>query len=69
MSIVDAFPPISAAPDAECCECGIRTNAPVVVRHIEQSSGPGVTLYACPPCAPTLTPGPHPDDVVRTPRK
>ncbi|WP_367135072.1 MULTISPECIES: hypothetical protein [Streptomyces] len=69
MSIVDAFPPVSATPDAECCRCGTRTSAPVVVRHLITGSGHGVTLYACPSCAPTLTPGPHPDDVVRTPQK
>ncbi|WP_167350592.1 hypothetical protein [Streptomyces yangpuensis] len=36
------------------------TVAPVAVRHIERASGPGVTVYACPDCAPLLTPGPLP---------
>lgn len=43
-----------------CCRCGRETAAPVGVRYIERASGPGVTLYACPDCAPHLTPGPLP---------
>ncbi len=43
-----------------CCRCERMTVAPVAVRHIERASGPGVTVYACPDCAPLLTPGPLP---------
>ncbi|MBT2489993.1 hypothetical protein J7E96_16005 [Streptomyces sp. ISL-96] len=42
------------------CRCERLTLAPVAVRYIEPASGPGVTLYACPDCAPRLTPGPLP---------
>ncbi|MEV0438964.1 hypothetical protein AB0I84_09430 [Streptomyces spectabilis] len=45
---------------AVCCRCKRLTAAPVPVRYIERASGPGWTLYACPDCAPHLTPGPLP---------
>jgi hypothetical protein len=34
------------------------TTAPVEVRHIERTSGPGATLYVCIEHAPDLMPGP-----------
>ncbi|WP_431044433.1 hypothetical protein ACQUSR_22660 [Streptomyces sp. P1-3] len=43
-----------------CCRCERMTVAPVAVRYVERASGSGVTLYACPDCAPHLTPGPLP---------
>lgn len=43
-----------------CCRCERITVTPVAVRHIERTSGPGVTLYACPDCAPHITPRPLP---------
>ncbi|MEV0444554.1 hypothetical protein AB0I84_14320 [Streptomyces spectabilis] len=49
---------------AVCCRCGRATLAPVEVRYIERASGPGVTLYACPDCAPRLMPGPLPAETV-----
>ncbi|MCX5203898.1 hypothetical protein OG897_20875 [Streptomyces sp. NBC_00237] len=49
---------------ALCIGCKCLTTAPVVVRCIESASGPGTTLYACPTCAPKLTPGPTPDHTV-----
>ncbi len=33
---------------ATCCVCRTRTRAPIAVRYIEQTSGPGYTLYVCP---------------------
>lgn len=45
-----------------CCHCERETTAPVPVRYIESPSGPGRTLYACPDCAPKLTPGPLPGE-------
>ncbi|MFD9817287.1 hypothetical protein [Streptomyces sp. NPDC059080] len=43
---------------AICCRCVRETTAPVAVRYIDRTSGPGVTLHACPDCAPHLIPGP-----------
>lgn len=45
--------------------CERETVAPVAVRYIERESGPGVTLYACPDCAPHLAPGPLPAEAPR----
>ncbi len=42
---------------AVCCACGRYTSAAVPVRYVERPSGPGLTLYACPDCAPKITPG------------
>ncbi len=50
--------------DAVCWKCGRLTLAPVAVRYVERASGPGVTLYACPDCAPRLTPGPLPAEMI-----
>ena len=47
-----------------CCECGRDTAAPVQVRYIERPSAPGVAVYACPDCAPWLSPRPGPDDLL-----
>ncbi len=57
--------PIPAARVALCITCHKLTNAPVAVRWIESSSGPGTTLYACPEHAAQLGAGPTPDDVIR----
>ena len=48
---------------AFCCQCARRTRAPIQVRYIERPSGPGVAVYACPECAPHLSPGPSPDEL------
>jgi hypothetical protein len=53
---------------ALCCRCERETAAPVAVRYIEQASDPGVTLYACPDCAPHLVPGPLPGETDPPPR-
>lgn len=50
---------------AVCLLCTRETVAPVAVGHIERVSGPGVTLYACPDCAPHFRPGPLPAEVAR----
>ncbi|MEU2179291.1 hypothetical protein [Streptomyces thermolilacinus] len=48
---------------ALCIKCHKLTNAPVAVRWIQSTSGPGTTLYACPDHAPGLTPGPMPGEL------
>ncbi|TGB00575.1 hypothetical protein [Streptomyces sp. MZ04] len=52
---------------ALCIKCTKNTSAPVAVRWIHSTSGPGATLYACPECAPELGAGPTPDDEIPTP--
>jgi hypothetical protein len=47
---------------ALCIGCKRQTSAPVPIRWIESTSGPGTTLYGCPTCAPKYTPGSTPDD-------
>lgn len=46
-------------PGGECCLC--RRHAPerIVVRIIEQGSGPGASAFACPPCARAEAAKPH----------
>lgn len=48
---------------ALCVSCEKLTSAPVAVRWIESTSGPGTTLWACPAHALHLTPGPIPDEL------
>ncbi|MFD9477135.1 hypothetical protein [Streptomyces nojiriensis] len=48
---------------AVCVKCHRCTTAPVPVRRIESSSGPGATLWACPEHAEELTPGPLPGEL------
>ncbi|MEU2825899.1 hypothetical protein ABZ763_27460 [Streptomyces bacillaris] len=43
---------------ALCVVCKTNTKAPVPVRDIPSTSGPGTTLYACPEHAAALPPGP-----------
>lgn len=35
-----------------CVGCKATTTTPILVRYIEQNSGPGCSIYACPGCAP-----------------
>jgi hypothetical protein len=35
-----------------CVTCHTITDTPLLIRSIEQGSGPGWNLYACPDCAP-----------------
>ncbi|MEU0986358.1 hypothetical protein [Streptomyces sp. NPDC005953] len=44
---------------ADCVECGRATAAAVPVRWTHAGE---ILLYACPHCAPLLTPGPAPDE-------
>lgn len=49
--------PAQRPPVRMCAACQTITTTPVLIRSIEQASGPGWSLYACPDCAPThLTP-------------
>lgn len=43
---------------ALCIKCHTLTYAPVPVRWIESTSGPGTRLWACPAHATELVPGP-----------
>ncbi|QEU80445.1 hypothetical protein CP968_21015 [Streptomyces subrutilus] len=49
---------------AVCVKCHRRTTAPVPVRCIESTSGPGTTLRACPDHAATVPHGPMPGEPV-----
>lgn len=51
---------------ALCIGCHRLTTAPVAVRWIENSSGPGTTLWGCPGCAPKLGTGPALAEAERT---
>lgn len=57
------FPPLPVVRVALCIRCRRNTTAPIPVRWIESTSGPGTTLDACPDCAPGLGAGPTPEDV------
>lgn len=48
---------------AVCVLCKRETVAAVAVRHIERASGPGVTVYACPDCAPHVETAPLPGEL------
>ncbi|WP_245766978.1 hypothetical protein [Streptomyces colonosanans] len=39
-----------------CVRCHTTTENPVVVGTVHQNSGPGLTVYACPACAPHFPP-------------
>ncbi|MFE6159949.1 hypothetical protein ACFQ7F_13675 [Streptomyces sp. NPDC056486] len=67
MTAEELFPVVLAGHVALCAECHELTTAPVAVRWIQSTSGPGTTLYACPNCAPKLGAGPTPDDEIPTP--
>ncbi|MFB6909155.1 hypothetical protein ACFCWB_33250 [Streptomyces bacillaris] len=65
MTADELFPEVLAGHVALCIECNTNTRAPVPVRWIESSSGPGTTLYACPDHVADLTPGPFPGELER----
>lgn len=48
---------------ALCIVCRTNTRAPVQVRYIESTSGPGTSLWACPEHAASVTPGPVPGEL------
>lgn len=59
----ELFPLLLPANVAVCIVCHVRTEAPVAVREIHSTSGPGTTLWACPEHAPSLAPGPMPGEL------
>ncbi|MFJ2407137.1 hypothetical protein ACIOUE_38220 [Streptomyces xanthochromogenes] len=63
MTAEELFPLVLPARVALCIECKTLTRAPIAVRWIQSTSGPGTTLYACPDHAVKLGAGPTPDDV------
>ncbi|MEV6207021.1 hypothetical protein [Kitasatospora sp. NPDC051914] len=46
------MPELARTPVRMCVGCKATTTSPILVRHIEQQSGPGCSIYACPACAP-----------------
>ncbi|QNE75636.1 hypothetical protein [Streptomyces finlayi] len=62
MTAEELFPVVLAGFVALCVECKTITRAPIPVRWIQSTSGPGTTLYACPTHAVTLGAGPTPED-------
>ncbi|AEW97598.1 MULTISPECIES: hypothetical protein [Streptomycetaceae] len=65
MTAEELFPDVLSGHVAVCIECKALTRAPVPVRWIQSTSGPGTTLYACPDHVVELGVGPTPDDVIR----
>lgn len=63
MTADELFPTVLAGRVALCVTCHTLTNAPVAVRWIQSTSGPGTTLYACPDHAAELAPGPLPGEL------
>ncbi|GGP40462.1 hypothetical protein [Streptomyces melanogenes] len=59
----ELFPLTLPGPVAVCCDCHGITRAPIPVRWIQSTSGPGTTLYVCPDCAPRYSPGPQWDEL------
>jgi hypothetical protein len=66
MTAEELFPEVPPVLVVVCCGCTTLTSAPIAVRWIPRASGPGVTLYACPSCAPKLGAAATPGDVIRT---
>ncbi|THA58090.1 hypothetical protein E6P78_30710 [Streptomyces sp. A0958] len=62
MTANELFPVVLAGHVAPCIECKTVTRAPVPVRWIQSTSGPGTTLYACPEHAVKLGTGPRPPE-------
>ncbi|MFF3210576.1 hypothetical protein ACFYYB_07920 [Streptomyces sp. NPDC002886] len=65
MTTKEPFPLVLPERVALCILCKTLTSAPVAVREIHSSSGPGTTLWACPEHAVTLGAGPTSEDVHR----
>lgn len=55
MTVEELFPVVLTGFVALCVECKTVAQAPIPVRWIQSTSGPGTTLYACPDHA--VTPG------------
>ncbi|MFJ9108207.1 hypothetical protein [Streptomyces sp. NPDC102283] len=64
MTADELFPVALAGRVALCIECKTVTRAPVPVRWIQSTSGPGTTLYVCPDHAVQLGAGPTPEDEI-----
>ncbi|WP_406002185.1 hypothetical protein [Streptomyces sp. NBC_00829] len=64
MTRAELFPVVAFGHVALCVECKTVTRAPIPVRWIQSTSGPGTTLYACPDHAVKVGAGPTPDDVI-----
>lgn len=60
----DPFPEIPPVRLYACVGCGAQTSAPVAVRYLPGTSGPGHVQYACPGCVTRFLPGPTPGEVV-----
>lgn len=67
MTADELFPVVLAGHAALCVDGKTVTRAPVPVRYIQSSSGPGTTLYACPDHAVKLGAGPTPEGVLHRP--
>jgi hypothetical protein len=52
-----------------CVRCQRITEVPVLVREVHAGSGPGFNVYACPDCAPHITPGPDALEVIELARQ
>ncbi|MFE9569211.1 hypothetical protein ACFYMW_12035 [Streptomyces sp. NPDC006692] len=68
MTAEELFPLVLPGRIALCIECKTLTRAPIPVRWIQSTSGPGTTLYACPDHAHAFTPGPQWDELPARPR-
>ncbi len=58
MTTEELFPDVLPSDVALCTVCKANTHAPIPVRWIQSTSGPGTTLYACPDHAVKLRAGP-----------
>ncbi|MET8706495.1 hypothetical protein [Streptomyces californicus] len=67
MTADELFPLALAGRVALCIECETVTRAPVPVRYIASTSGPGTTLYACPEHAVKLGANLTPEGALRHP--
>ncbi|WP_445269076.1 hypothetical protein [Streptomyces sp. DSM 41634] len=63
MTADELFPVVLRGRVALCITCKQVTTAPVAVREIHSTSGPGTTLYACPEHAESVAPGPMPGEL------
>lgn len=62
-SAEELFPRVLPGRVALCIDCKTLTRAPIAVRWIQSTSGPGTTLYACPDHVPGLVHGPQWDEL------
>ncbi len=67
MTAEELFPEVPTGHVALCVGCHTVTRAPIPVRWIQSTSGPGTMLYACPDHAVALGAGPTPEDALHAP--